>query len=57
MVDILDIVERVVEMEGQFGNLAQLEAHFLAEFIADCAGTPVYVLKYLFSLVAGEIER
>ena len=26
MVDILDIVERVVEMEGQFGNLAQLEA-------------------------------
>ena len=45
VVDVLDVVERVVEVECQLGYLAELQAHFLPQLVADGFGTLLEVFK------------
>ena len=51
---MVDIVERVVDMELQLGATAQLVARLLGEFVADAALTLVDVLHDGLCILAGE---
>lgn len=51
MVDILDIVERIIDIELQLGTLAKLEPDLLRKLIADCLGRSIDALYHVLGLV------
>ena len=54
VVDMLDVVERIIEIESQFGCLAQLESHLLGKVVANRLRVFVDICHYLLPLVRWE---
>ena len=55
--DIFNVVERVVDVESQFGDYAQLVSHSVAKLKADALAVLVESLYYFAALFRGEYAQ
>lgn len=57
IVDVFEVVERIVKIKREFRGLAELEAHFLRKVVADGLGAVLDAFEQFLAFSEGNTER